>query len=441
MNSTQSHNSEESLKMPYFRSIRLENVRTFSEQQQINFTDEQGSISKWNLILGDNGTGKTTILKALAAFVNTFPAYRNNFNEELFIKRDEFKRGENLPIFRIEIDNEFDQVAPLSITTLFDESTPRVRLNGVLDPDFASTWDAPKLDMLPQIAAYGGSRKIGSEGFSISRDHPLSNLFDETKTLANAEDWLLQTDYQDQRKGQRRMVQVKEVLKLLFRGEISDIQIKEDKESHGSFRVFFETTYGWVKMHDLSLGYKTLIAWVVDFARQMLQYYSDSRKPLQQPAVCLVDEIDLHLHPKFQRNLVNFLSKTFPATQFIVTAHSPLIVQSFADANIILLKKQGDHVIVDQNPENIRSYRVDQILTSDLFGLSSSRSPKAERLMQERRKLLLKSNMSDEEKMNVRGIEEELDHIPQGETKMERKVESALDLLARIMEEQNDSDQ
>ena len=98
-------------------------------------------------------------------------------------------------------------------------------------------------------------------------------------------------------------------------------------------------------------------------------------------------------------------------------------------------------MIVDQNPENIRSYRVDQILTSDLFGLSSSRSPKAERLMQERRKLLLKSNMSDEEKMNVRGIEEELDHIPQGETKMERKVESALDLLARIMEEQNDSDQ
>ncbi len=71
-----------------------------------------------------------------------------------------------------------------------------------------------------------------------------------------------------------------------------------------------------------------MIAWVIDFASRMVDRYPDSPDPLAEPAVVLVDEIDLHLHPKWQRELIGFLTERFPNTQFIVTAHSPLIVQA-----------------------------------------------------------------------------------------------------------------
>ena len=94
-----------------------------------------------------------------------------------------------------------------------------------------------------------------------------------------------------------------------------------------------------------------MIAWVVDFAGRMIERYPDSPDPLAEPAVVLVDEIDLHLHPKWQRELIGFLTERFPNTQFIVTAHSPLIVQAAAGANIALLKREGDHVVIENHPE------------------------------------------------------------------------------------------
>ena len=74
-------------------------------------------------------------------------------------------------------------------------------------------------------------------------------------------------------------------------------------------KVFFKTPYGDVRLHELSLGYKTLIAWMVDFANGLFDEYPESKDPLAEPAVCLVDEIDLHLHPKFQRTIIQVFDR------------------------------------------------------------------------------------------------------------------------------------
>ena len=70
-------------------------------------------------------------------------------------------------------------------------------------------------------------------------------------------------------------------------------------------------------------GYQTTLTWLVDFCKRMFELYPDADNPLHGEAVVLVDEIDLHLHPKWQRDLVPTLSKIFPNVQFIVTTHSP----------------------------------------------------------------------------------------------------------------------
>ena len=121
-----------------------------------------------------------------------------------------------------------------------------------------------------------------------------------------------------------------------------------------------------------------MIAWMVDFASRMVDRYPDSPDPLAEPAVVLVDEIDLHLHPKWQRELIGFLTERFPNTQFIATAHSPLIVQAAGEANIALLRREGDHVVIENDPETLHGWSIDQILTSELYGLKTARPPELE---------------------------------------------------------------
>ncbi len=101
----------------------------------------------------------------------------------------------------------------------------------------------------------------------------------------------------------------------------------------------------------------------------MFEHYPDSENPLHEPAIVLVDEIDLHLHPEWQREIISFLKEKFPRTQFIVTTHSPLIVQSAEDINLVLLKKEENHVVIEQPKlKTYRGWTVEEIL-SELMGL------------------------------------------------------------------------
>jgi predicted ATP-binding protein involved in virulence len=105
-----------------------------------------------------------------------------------------------------------------------------------------------------------------------------------------------------------------------------------------------------VGIHQLGLGYRTMLTWMVDFAAGLFDRFPESKNPLEEPAVLLLDEIDLHLHPKWQRTIIDYLTGKFPNTQFIVTAHSPLLVQSAEGANIVLLRRQDNEIIIDNDP-------------------------------------------------------------------------------------------
>src|SRR5206468_5479818 len=85
-----------------------------------------------------------------------------------------------------------------------------------------------------------------------------------------------------------------------------------------------------------------LIAWVVDLASRMFEAYPDSPDPLSEAAIALVDEIDLHLHPRWQREITAHLDRLFPNVQFIVTAHSPLVVQGAGVTNVAVLRRVDD---------------------------------------------------------------------------------------------------
>ena len=99
----------------WFRSITLKNVRSFSKRQTINFTQDNGKIARWNILLGDNGTGKTTILKCLA-LLHYFK--RDSFNLRRLINPQYFYRNLGSEPF-ISLSFDVDYKSGLSTKNLY----------------------------------------------------------------------------------------------------------------------------------------------------------------------------------------------------------------------------------------------------------------------------------------------------------------------------------
>jgi energy-coupling factor transporter ATP-binding protein EcfA2 len=405
----------------YFLSLSVENVRCFGPRQTLDLSDRNGLPAQWTIILGNNGVGKTTLLQSLISVCperygtsSLAPIYRLEWN----LSRG--KGGENKlllsPAFLVgrkltgkgngEVFNEFK-------VTGYRDSFKNDAYIAALCP----------LQEFP-FFGYGASRRMGDTSLSQEdEDSPFASLFSEDVKLLNAEEWLLQADYAAHaannevavKRAEKRRDEIREVLLKLL-PEIEDIRFVPFTYRRFKPGVEVKTPYGWVSLKDLSLGYKTLIAWMVDFASRMFDRYPESPNPLAEPAVVLVDEIDLHLHPKWQRTLMGYLSERFPNTQFIATAHSPLVVQAAQDANIVLLRREGDHVVIENNVEAVRNWRVDQILTSDLFGLESARPPETDKLLAERTKILSKARLTKKDREKLKELEEKIGSLPTGET-------------------------
>ncbi len=266
------------------------------------------------------------------------------------------------------------------------------------------------------------------------------SLFSTNANLRNPEEWLLRLHYSikaselQAQQQQKHLDQVKMVL-LEILPEVEEIGVVVGTGVNPVSRVEFQTKYGQVPLRQLGYGYQTLIAWIVDFANRMMERYPDSPNPLAEPAVVLVDEIDLHLHPTWQRQLIGHLTKNFPNTQFIATAHSPLVVQAAADANIAVLRREGDHVVIDNDAKAIRGWRIDQVLTSDLFGLPTARPPQFDDLLKRRTELRSKGRLTAAEKRELAQVERQIGDLPFAETAQEAEdinlIKETLELLKK----------
>jgi hypothetical protein len=420
----------------YFLSLTLENVRCFGPNQKLDLSDGGGKPARWTVILGVNGTGKTTILQSLVGFEvvhlgdkpdRDWPRFHDvPFGLEGYQRRKELE-------FKISIEVAASLTAATSPTQIATADKERISY------DVHRTGYA----FAPWCCAYGAGRRLGTASLSESElDDPTATLFSDKADLRNPEEWLLRLDYAaakssngDEKRG-KQLARAKELLlSVLPENEINDIRLTSSKGTNPTPRAEFKTPYGWVPLRRLGYGYQTLITWVTDLANRMVERYPASLDPLGEAAVVLVDEIDLHLHPVWQRQLMDFLTNRFPKTQFIVTAHSPLVAQAAADANLVVLRREGDHVIIDNDTDNIRNWRIDQILTSDLFGLETARSPQIEKLMAERNKLLDKPKLTAADERKLKQLEAEIGELPYGESRQERKereeIRKTLDLLSK----------
>lgn len=436
----------------YFMSLQLENIRCFGAQQRLDLTDANGAPARWTLMLGDNGVGKTTLLQCLVwsrpvperpeeeTESHSAPKTTIPVDEPLLEEENDYLQALLYKVSATELTLEADlsigrELAGVDATVLDSPTPPRQVHTGVRIPFKGRELQAPEhrsgaekatdvdgefLD--PFIVAYGANRQRGQQNLDDEalEDAVATSRLSDLTVMYDVGELLSKLDYAASTKAtssdKRLLEQFKLIVTKILPGDLTPADLAilppnplETGEPSG---VHIRTFSGLVPISDLSLGYQTTLAWTTDLAWRLLQHYPDSDNPIAEPAIVLIDEIDLHLHPLWQLRILDDLTELFPRTQFIATAHSPLMVQVAAGANIVLLRKRETDVEIVNEPGVVRSWRVDQILTSELFDVPRARDKQTELMFKRRAELVNKPSRSAAEETELAELRSRIATLP-----------------------------
>jgi len=451
----------------YFVSLMLENVKGFKGHQRLELLDPKGHPARWSLILGDNGLGKTTLLRCIAR-MRPIPgqstATRNTDKDADILEasllgdtenNDDFlslaRKGRGSTERRLSVK----LAVQMAVNCSFEREVARAKTvqvevnfekHGSVIKNVRPEEISPKRGRFktPFILAYGAGRHMGTRNTEVTATDPLASLFNPAIELFDADELLGRMDYGralKQKNAASQLQKMKEVLATLLPeiDKAEDIVISGPNipgQPHKDTGLLFRTPDGLIRFSEMSLGYQTVAAWAIDIAWRMFERFPKSDDPLSEHAIVLVDEIDLHLHPKWQRRMREDLTRHFPNVQFIATAHSPLMAQSSLDANLVVLQREDhDHVVIVNDPPVIQNWRLDQIVTSELFGLETARPPGIEQLIEKRSELGRKERLSTDDKRQLAEIDAKLSNLDVADNSRDREameiVRQAADVLRR----------
>jgi len=284
----------------YLGSIKLNNYASFAGEKEFDLRDENGFIHQWTVILGNNNTGKTNFLKAIAGlepFQYSKDSYAASYYKNLHV--DEILIDFEYPSFLYEFYHDIEAVGNVFKKQL--KKTIKGNIGGIFILDYPT--DLKDL----KIYGYGVSRRHGNTGLAAKEENYNSiTIFENDISLINIEEWLLQLDYATKNNdniAEKRLAKLEELIKSEIFPEIIDVRFKSEAAKN---YVEFQTLEGWYQLHELGYGYQTTLSWLFDLSKKLFERYPDSDNPLKEPAIVLIDEIDLHLHPKWQRNIIKY---------------------------------------------------------------------------------------------------------------------------------------
>lgn len=392
----------------WLRDLRLSNVKCF-DTLHLSFeaSGRANHPRRWTVIVGENGRGKSTLIRAIAlAYVTRLaPGYferahaallRAGQAEGLVTACFETREGEE------KSDSAQSLQARIDLHRMGDAvhwTVPRASETGA---DRSEELDDPSSFFL---CAYSPSRTVPSTTSARIRftlpnlcARRVLSLFEESADLVLPEECLAKLAHA---RGQRKRHELATILKLTRIDLASRSGSALIRQGDAQFPI-----------GELSDGYRGFLTWVCDLTCHLFDAYKDSPDPTQEPGVVLVDEIDLHLHPEWQIRVVADLKRTFPRLQFVATTHNPLLLRGLEPDEVKVLRcsEEGGTIEIVDGAElaDVTHLRSDQILRSPLFGLRTDRDPKLNALLEEYYGLLARRDRSPRQETRLQKLRKEV---------------------------------
>lgn len=342
----------------YLRHLRIQHLKLIRDLD-LSFTRADGSPRMWTVIIGENGTGKTSILQAIA--MAAAGSLQVNALAGGVVGQLRDRRGAEE--MKIEAEFGFSDLA-LRNGSVFPgnvpELTPGLRLRSEVSLKPKQTTlramaryeyegaglSAPKDDPLDAVRAentkfwfvsgYGVRRVLPESGRMPRLEQP---SIERMATLFNPEASLTSTAFASYFTGKKARLFGKILKSALFKtkqllpmvnglelGGRGGIRKAGDLQERDRFQQQVGQSELKVAATSLSHGYQSTIAWIADLVGHIVLEAETDLEPDEMVGLVLIDELDLYLHPLWQVILVKALRDTFKRVQFVATSHSPLVL-------------------------------------------------------------------------------------------------------------------
>ncbi|WP_449121386.1 AAA family ATPase [Pseudomonas viridiflava] len=362
------------------KSFRLINVGRFSDLEVALAPTERHS-SKVTVLVGNNGAGKTTLLKSVATSLSWLVArIKSPKGNGARIDEGAVQNGTATSAIHLKVSDEstLDSIIGGSIFNWEITATRKGRnassatmlseLNMLADA-YRSELTAQDAASLPLVAFYPVERSVIEIPLKIHASHTFDQLDGYDNALARGVDFRRFFEWFREREDSENEAGLsEEVLSELSRKFAPDTHIwKELSRQHASSRdrqltavrsaveafmpdfsklrvkrkprlhMAIDKDGKTLNVAQLSQGEKSMMALVGDIARRLAMMNPSLENPLHGKGVVLIDEVDLHLHPKWQRSLIEQFTTTFPNCQFLMTTHSPLVISDSKDVLVYVM--------------------------------------------------------------------------------------------------------
>ena len=411
------------------KSIGMKNYRCF-ENTEINLNE------RLTVIVGNNGSGKSSVLEAIAIAVGTFFSKMDVPFGNTIRRRDARLKSYRMdetddvqPQYPVEIkacgtigDREIEWKRSLNNEkgkTTFVEAKQMTAISSEYQKRLR---DGDQKLILPVIAYYGTGRlwdyhkEKRADTFRVStRTNGYIDCLDGTANIKLMLNWFQKRTVQTAQKsasGLNAFLQLPVVyhaMKLCYESVsgYKDVKFEYNMDT-GELDCYYLDHDGMsmrLPLSQMSDGYKSTISLVADIAYRMAVLNPQLGTAVIEgtDGVVLIDEIDLHLHPKWQHCILTDLQKIFPKVQFIVTTHAPAVISSAKSENLVIF----DGYLPDYVDTEIFGNDINSILT-DIMGVSS-RNPSVAGKFDEFNDLMKEEKFDEAEKI-LDSIDEDRDY-------------------------------
>jgi energy-coupling factor transporter ATP-binding protein EcfA2 len=343
--------------------VKIKNIKCF-EDVDISLDPSFNTT----LIIGTNGKGKSTILQLIALGLSgtRFVPFPYNWKD---VTRKKSRQG----IFEMDalLDNE-------SFHFKFE-------IDGVDDSiTCIEGWDQLRtIRDTYLLLAYGVNRSIKLEEAKPYRDiPPVATLFGENGYLKHLK---VSTTY-------KTVEDHFETIKPLINRVLEEANGHEkvtmvDYDANGFYFTTPSNPVERIPTEALSEGFKSTFVWLFDTMIRIVEKGVSLENASDITGIILLDEVDLHLHPTWQRTILRSIETLFPNIQFIATTHSPFVVQSAKKECLIALEMEKDSDTVIVKDKDITSELSYSAIVREIFNIPFPFSREVERKMDEYREL------------------------------------------------------